>query len=58
MAQMGRPKLDKPKSIRVAFRVDEEEYNRLLEYAKKNGLSVSAVLHKGLENVMASDQKH
>jgi hypothetical protein len=48
-AKMGRPKLDDPKSIRVAVRVDRETLAKLNEIAETNSLTKGQVVRQGIE---------
>lgn len=49
MAKMGRPKAESPKKMNVSFRMTEDEYKKLAEYAAKNNLTITEVLHKGVQ---------
>ena len=48
-AKMGRPKLDDPKSIRIALRVDRETLAKLDEIATMNSLNRGQVIRQGIE---------
>ena len=41
VAKMGRPKAESPKKKNVSFRLTEEEYQKLSEYAAKHELTTS-----------------
>ena len=41
MAKMGRPKAESPKKKNVSFRLTEEEYQKLSEYAAKHELTTT-----------------
>lgn len=45
---MGRPKADNPKIHHVKCRLDEAEYNQLMEYCKQSGMSITEVVRKGI----------
>ena len=45
----GRPEVEKPRCIKVGFRVTEEERDRLFAYCKKMNLTQSQVLKEALE---------
>lgn len=49
MAGRGRPPVEKPKDVKVGFRVSQEERNRLFAYCEKMGLTQSQVLKEALE---------
>ena len=49
MASRGRPYAENPKSVKVGFRVTEEERKRLIAYCEKMGLTQSQVLKEALE---------
>ena len=53
----GRPKLDKPKTIEVKARIDEEINNRLKEYCRKNNMTRTEVVRKGLEMVLREEKE-
>ncbi|MDD3229172.1 MAG: CopG family transcriptional regulator [Oscillospiraceae bacterium] len=48
----GRPKTEKPKTIEVKARIDEETNDRLKAYCKNNSISRTEVVRKGLETVL------
>ena len=49
MAKRGRPPVEKPKYIKVGFRVTEEERNRLFAYCEKMNLTQAQVFKEALE---------
>ena len=49
MAKRGRPQVDKPKNVKVGFRVTEEERDRLFAYCEKMNLTQAQVLKEALE---------
>lgn len=48
----GRPKVDKPKTIEVKARIDEETNKRLIEYCEKNNTTKTEVVREGIEKVI------
>ena len=48
----GRPRVDKPKTIEVKARIDEETNERLEEYCKKNQVSRTDVVRVGIKKVL------
>lgn len=48
----GRPKIDKPKTIEVKARIDEETNNKLIKYCKTNNVSRTDVVRAGIEMVI------
>lgn len=53
----GRPKAEKPKTIEVKARIDEETNNRLVDYCKKNDTSRTEVVRKGIDMVLGEIKK-
>ena len=53
----GRPKAEKPKTIEVKARIDEETNKRLVDYCKKNNTNRTEVVRKGINLVLESTQK-
>lgn len=53
MSHMGRPKSEKPKTAEAKARIDEEMNKRLLNYCKKNNISKTEVVRKGIDLVLA-----
>ena len=49
MAGRGRPPVEKPKDVKVGFRVSHEERDRLFAYCEKMGLTQSQALKEALE---------
>ena len=54
MAKMGRPKAESPKKKNVSFRLTEEEYQKLSEYAAKHELTT---IQKGIELLYQMPEK-
>ena len=52
----GRPKVDKPKTIEVKARIDEETNERLIKYCEKNQLSRTDVVRMGIEMVITKKE--
>lgn len=50
--RMGRPKAEKPKTVEVKARIDEETNRRLLEYCEKHHVTKTEVLRQGIETVI------
>lgn len=50
----GRPKAEKPKTIEVKARIDEETSKRLVEYCKENYTNKTEVVRKGIDMVLGS----
>lgn len=48
VAKMGRPKAESPKKRNINFRLTEEEYQKLSEYAAKHELTITQVVYKGI----------
>lgn len=48
----GRPKVDKPKTIEVKARIDEETNNKLIKYCEIHNVSRTEVVRKGIEKVI------
>lgn len=48
----GRPKIDKPKTIEVKARIDEETNEKLMKYCKENQLNRTDVVRMGIEKVL------
>ena len=57
MAQMGRPKVEKPIDHIVTVKFREEEYQALLEYAQSRNLSISHIIRLGVEMQIKNTQK-
>lgn len=48
----GRPKVDKPKTIEVKARIDEETNGKLIKFCEENQLSRTDVVRMGIEKVL------
>lgn len=53
----GRPKSEKPKTIEVKARIDEETNKRLVDYCDKNRTSRTEVVRKGIDLVLGETEK-
>ena len=49
MARTGRPKSDNPKKTLIGLKLTEEEAARLKGYASKHDMTITQVLHRGVE---------
>ncbi len=49
MAKTGRPKSEHPKLKTISVRVTMSEYENLKKYAFKNNLTITQLVHKGIE---------
>lgn len=52
MAQMGRPKTDKPKDKRIAIRVDAETHDKIKTYCENNNTSISELFNRFIEMIL------
>lgn len=48
MAKMGRPKSDAPKLNTLSVRVTDKELQKLKEYADSHGMTITQLLHTGV----------
>lgn len=51
MAQMGRPKIDNPKSTQLAVRLDKEMLSKLDICVKKYGKTRAEVIRMGIDEL-------
>lgn len=51
-AKLGRPKVDKPKTVEVKARIDEQLNLKLVKYCEKNNVTRTDVVRKGIEIVL------
>lgn len=51
----GRPKVEKPKTIEVKARIDEETNTRLVKYCEENQVSRTEVVRMGIEKVLKKE---
>lgn len=45
----GRPKTEKPKTVKYSIRLDDETENQLQEYCKLNGITKGEAFRNGLK---------
>ncbi len=55
--KVGRPKADKPKTIRCHIRMDEETDNKLLRYCKARGITKSEACRRGIALLLQQADK-
>ena len=53
----GRPKAEKPKTIEVKARIDEETNKRLVDYCRKNDTNKTEVVRKGIDMVLGDKKE-
>lgn len=53
----GRPKAEKPKTIEVKARIDEETNKRLFDYCKRNRTNKTEVVRKGINMVLGNKKE-
>lgn len=53
----GRPKAEKPKTIEVKARIDEETNKRLVDYCKENDTNKTEVVRKGIDLVLGNKKE-
>ncbi len=53
----GRPKAEKPKTLEVKARIDEETNKRLVDYCKRNNTNKTEVVRKGIDLVLGETEK-
>lgn len=53
----GRPKTEKPKTIEIKARIDEETNKRLINYCEKNSTNKTDVIRKGIGMVLGEIKK-
>ncbi len=56
LPRTGRPKSENPRNIRIVIRFTEEEYKKVKEHAKKESLSVTETIRKGVRSMLESEQ--
>ncbi len=54
--KVGRPKSNNPKSIEVKVRFDEITNNKILKYCKKNNITRTELIRKGVELVLETEK--
>ena len=53
----GRPKAEKPKTVEVKARIDEETNTRLEKYCEEHAVTRTDVVRKGIETVLGQKKK-
>ncbi len=53
--KIGRPRVEKPKTIEVKARIDKDTNQRLVEYCKENQMSRTDVIRMGIEMVLKKE---
>ena len=53
---LGRPRKEDPKSNVVTMKMNNEELERLREYAEKHNMNVTEVIKKGLDLVYENSE--
>ena len=53
----GRPKAEKPKTIEVKARIDEETNKKLVNYCEKYNTNKTEVVRKGIKLVLGETKK-
>nr|DAF26671.1 MAG TPA: Alginate and motility regulator [Caudoviricetes sp.] len=51
-AKIGRPKANNPQSYEIRTRVDKDTYEKIEKFCKKNKITRSIFLRKGIEKVL------
>lgn len=51
----GRPKVDKPKTVEVKARIDEETNKKLVRYCEEHQLSRTDVVREGIQKVIENE---
>ncbi len=49
MAKMGRPRSDDPKQNTLSLKVTDQELRKLKNYADSHGMTITQLLHTGVE---------
>ena len=52
----GRPKIEKPKSVEVKVRFDQEGNERLIAYCEKHGITRTEAIRKAVESMIEADK--
>lgn len=52
----GRPKAEKPKTLEVKARIDEETNKRLVDYCERNSTNKTEVVRKGIDMVLGEEK--
>ncbi len=54
MAKMGRPKSDNPKRNKVIVRFTDAEYQKLMDCAKRDNLTITETVRRGVKDILDS----
>ncbi len=54
--KMGRPKVDKPKSVNYTIRLDVETEKRLQAYCERHTIPRSEAIRRGVHLLLAQDK--
>ena len=57
MAKMGRPAVEEPKDKRVSMRVTEKDYQRIVAYAEKQGITVAELISRAVDDYIEEDNE-
>ena len=52
---MGRPAVEEPKDKRVSMRVTEKDYQRIVAYAEKQGITVAELISRAVDDYIEED---
>ena len=55
--QMGRPKSDKPKSVRYSVRLDQDTEYRLKMYCELHAITRMEAIRRGIDKLLAENKK-
>lgn len=50
----GRPKADNPRDHRIQIRFTEEEYERIMDCAKRHNMTITQIVRKGADDLAKS----
>lgn len=51
--KVGRPKVEKPKSVNYSIRLDEETERKLLDYCEKHNIAKGEAIRRGIHLLLA-----
>lgn len=52
MAKVGRPKKEVCRDQKIDFRLTSDEYERLVEYAQKHGVTITQVIRESIKDLI------
>lgn len=55
MSAMGRPKKENPKSRMISFRLNERDYQSVMDYATVKKVTVSKVVQQAVKDFIGKD---